>query len=198
MMTEPAKPNQQQPPAKQSPEPRRGFLAGLMAIVIGGLVGLVPLASGLWALVSPLRRKENDATGFVKVTTLAAVPPDGVPRPFTVFADRQDAWNHYPGQPIGSVYLRRTAEDAPVEAYQATCPHAGCMVNFLPGEDRFQCPCHDSAFEPDGERINPASCPSPRPLDSLESEIRDTDGPSEVWVRYQEFRAGIPEKIAKA
>ena len=180
----------------EGPE-RRGFLTRALAVLIGGLVGAVPLASGIWSFIDPLRRKGQGRGDFVRVTTLDAVPPDGIPRQFTVFADRRDAWNYFPSQPVGSIFLRRTSPDGPIQAFSATCPHAGCLVSFFADKQRFQCPCHDSAFEPDGQRINPQSCPSPRDLDALETELRPPENPSEVWVRYQEFQAGTPEKIAK-
>ena len=40
-------------------------------------------------------------------------------------------------------------------------------------------------------RSSPGS-PAPRGLDELEVEIRNK---SEVWVKFRNFRAGVPEKI---
>jgi thiosulfate dehydrogenase [quinone] large subunit len=33
------------------------------------------------------------------------------------------------------------------KAFDAVCPHAGCTVAFVPGQDQFQCPCHGSVFD---------------------------------------------------
>lgn len=43
-------------------------------------------------------------------------------------------------------------------AYDATCPHQGCEVNFVSASDGFSCPCHGSRFDAHGEVLNgPAS-----------------------------------------
>ena len=55
----------------------------------------------------------------------------------------------------------------------------------------YLCPCHNSTFALDG-KISSAGSPSPRGLDELEVEIRND---SEVWVKFQNYRAGVPEKI---
>ena len=54
---------------------RRSFLVRFSAAIIGGFVGLVPLASGLTVLLDPLRRKKKSE--FVKVATLDSVPGAG-------------------------------------------------------------------------------------------------------------------------
>jgi rieske iron-sulfur protein len=61
--------------------------------------------------------------------------------------------------------LARSA--ANVVAYSAVCTHTGCDVADWDDETlRFQCPCHDSQFDPaDGARV--VGGPAPRPLPSL-------------------------------
>jgi len=181
-------------------EGRRSFFASVMAVIIGGIVTIFPFAAGLLVLFDPLRR-QGSGGGFVRVATLAELPANGAPRAFPVIADRVDAWNKFASEPVGMVFLRRPSGEgdaAKVEALNAQCPHAGCFVDFLGGEGKFQCPCHDSAFEPNGTRRDPAHCPSPRDLDTLAVELRSVDGQQEVWVQFQNFRAGTPEKIADA
>jgi len=51
---------------------------------------LVPMAAGLMVLIDPLRRKSG-ASGAIKITTLEALPDDGVPRRFPVIAAKTDA-----------------------------------------------------------------------------------------------------------
>lgn len=169
---------------------RRGFLVRGLALAVSGLISLVPAAAGLVAFLDPLFRRGRGARE-VPVAPVAAVPDDGVPRQFPVIADRQDAWNYFPAQPIGAVFLRRIPGTEQVQALNATCPHAGCMVAYQPAADSFRCPCHSSRFKPDGSRILP--CVSPRDLDSLETEVRD----GVVWVKYQDFYTGKAQKIAR-
>ena len=167
---------------------RRGFLKRLSAIIIGGIVGVVPLLSGLAVLFDPLRRKSATATG-IHVASLNAIPEDGTPRKFTVLASRTDAWNKSPQTPIGAVYLRRTGPKT-VQAFNVVCPHAGCFVEFQAAQKSYYCPCHRSAFAPNGA-IASAS-PAKRGLDELEVEIKND---AEVWVKFQNFLAGTSEKI---
>ena len=171
------------------PPQRRGFLKRFAAGVIGVVVGIVPLLSGIAVLFDPLRRKAARGEP-VFVAPLGAIPEDGTPRKFTILASRTDAWNKSPQTPVGAVYLRRTGPKT-VSAFNVVCPHAGCFVEFMAARNGYFCPCHDSTFALDGKISTPSS-PAPRPLDSLDVEIRKEN---EVWVKFQNFRAGVHEKI---
>lgn len=50
---------------------------------------------------------------------------------------------------------RGTAEtDASFKALGSTCPHLGCQVHWEPQQQRFFCPCHNGAFNPEGIAIS--------------------------------------------
>ena len=168
---------------------RRGFLKRLAAGALSVLSLLAPVGAGIAVLFDPLRRKGGSANA-VQVTTLQALPEDGIPRKFAVIASRVDAWNKSAATPIGAVYLRRE-KGKPVQALNVVCPHAGCFVDFRVNDRNFLCPCHNSTFAIDG-KINDPKSPSPRALDELEVEVRNN---SEVWVKFQNYRAGISKKI---
>jgi glycine/D-amino acid oxidase-like deaminating enzyme/nitrite reductase/ring-hydroxylating ferredoxin subunit len=52
------------------------------------------------------------------------------------------------------------AEDGSVHASAAVCTHAGCLVRWNKLERSWDCPCHGSRFQPDGEVISgPARAP---------------------------------------
>ena len=177
--------------SEPSPNPeRRDFLKQAGSIAIGTAIGLPPVVAGLCTVLDPLGRK-GGASQFIHVTSLNALPEDGTPRQFPVVADRQDAWNKFPQVRVGAIYLRRIAA-ATVHAINVVCPHAGCFVNFSPESKHYLCPCHKSTFGMDGKIKDPAS-PSPRGLDVLDVELRNG---TEVWVRFQNFRAGVAEKVA--
>jgi Rieske Fe-S protein len=177
------------------PEPRRGFVKQVLAVVIGGLVGLVPAVVGLATFVNPLRKsvKEkqrpagSDAEGFYRVAALSSLSE--VPQAFKIIADRKDAWNVYPRDSIGAVYLQRLGAEE-VRAFNVSCPHAGCSVSFRPASHEYHCPCHNSTFAMDGKR-DPNS-PSPRNLDDLPIKVVNGD----VFVKFQKFKAGTDEKKA--
>jgi Rieske Fe-S protein len=168
---------------------RRAFLKKTLAAVIGTFVGSFSVASGLAVFLDPLRRRSS-TSGAVRVTTLDALPIDGVPRVFRVITDRVDAWTKSPQVPVGAVYLRRTGEKR-VEALNAVCPHAGGFIDYLSGSNCFMCPLHNSTFAIDG-KIRDRRSPAPRGMDALEVEIRNTN---EVWVKFQNFQAGCAGKV---
>ncbi len=167
---------------------RRPFLKRVLALLLGAIAFLPPLAAGVSAFLHPLRRGAGAGT-LLRVTTLAALPEDGTPRRFPVLASRHNAWTRSPNEPLGAVFLRRTGPET-VEALHAVCPHAGCQVVFASETRDFQCPCHKSSFDLAG-RISQANSPSPRDMDTLELEIRDR----EIWIRFQNFRSGSVRKI---
>jgi Rieske Fe-S protein len=171
------------------PPTRRGFLKQACAAILGGIAGVVPLISGLIVFLDPLRRK-SQASEFLSVASLNALPEDGSPRKFSVVASRTDAWNKSPRTPIGAVYLRRAAGAKTVQALNVVCPHAGCFVDYNPDAKGYHCPCHDSTFALTGQISSPSS-PAPRGLDELEVEIRNEN---EVWVKFQNFQAGQAKK----
>jgi Rieske Fe-S protein len=171
------------------PEPeRRNFFKKVLAVTVGFIVLAVPAAAGVMVLFDPLRRKGSSAE-FLPVTNLDALPDDDVPRPFQVVADRRDAWNMYPAQRIGAVYLRRSKDK--ITAFNTVCPHLGCFVDTAP-DGTFKCPCHNSNFGKDGS-LTPGSV-SPRGLDELEVDQAALKQ-GIVKVRFQNFQAGTHAKI---
>lgn len=184
------------PPESPDTEPqsRRRFGTELAAALTGALVVLVPLVSGVTFLLHPLLRRRKAATGgdagntFVKVGTTAGLTPGGPPQLYKVRGGKQDAWTRYPETDLGAVYVRQL-EDGSLSCFNARCPHLGCSVNFKSGTSAFVCPCHDSSFSLDGERSNDIP---PRDMDPLTVEIRNDN---EVWVKFQNFRAGTSERV---
>ena len=174
-------------------KPRRNFLARVAAGIVGGLCGLVPMLAGLTFLANPvLRSGDGSSSGnegsFVPLGIGPdAIPDDGTPVSVKVLADRTDAWNVYPNEPIGSVWLRRNSSGK-IVVFNTVCPHLGCFVDYRPGNADFFCPCHTSTFDLDGSRVNQIP---PRGMDKLEVEERA----GELWVRFQNFRGATAEKI---
>ena len=175
--------------ADQPPTPdRRSFLSKTAAILIGGVITIVAPIAGLFPILDPLRRS-GDKRKMVRVASLAAVPENGEPRKFAIVDTLVDAWNRTENVPVGSVYVQRTADNQ-VRVLQSVCPHLGCSVGYNASTHGYFCPCHKSSFALDGSIADPKS-PSPRAMDALDAEIRD----GEVWVQYQNFRKGSPDKI---
>jgi menaquinol-cytochrome c reductase iron-sulfur subunit len=185
-------------PHAEDGDDRRGFVKRVAAGIVGALCVVIPGGAALRVFLAPLWRRGGDAA-FVPVATLAALPADGVPRMFKIVADRTDAWNRYPQEPIGTVFLRRTAEKPnEVIAFNAVCPHLGCMVGYQAAQTKFYCPCHQSSFTPEGGLIPPSA--AARGLDTLEVKLDPAAGGDEarVLVKFQNFRSGIHEKVVKS
>ena len=170
---------------------RRGFLTKTAAVLCGGAACAAPIALGAAAFCQPLRLK-GQAGQFMRLTSMDILPADGSPRKFPVIASRSDAWNRFPDEPVGAVFLRRLG-NGQVEALQVVCPHAGCHVDFDPKSNEFFCPCHAARFDLSGKRLDAAHSPSPRDLDALQAEVRNG---GEVWVKFENFRTGTPQKTA--
>jgi menaquinol-cytochrome c reductase iron-sulfur subunit len=168
---------------------RRSFVKKLLAVLAGALAAVAPGVAGLIVFFDPLRRKST-SRGMVHVTSLNALPDDGAPRKFSVIASYTDAWNKMPDVPIGAIYLRRKPDQS-VQAFNVICPHLGCFVDYIAQRKGFFCPCHNSSFAVDGQIDLPGS-PSPRGLDELTVEIRNG---KEIWVKFQNFRTGVHDKI---
>ncbi len=187
------------PPGKAA-EGRRGFLAQALALVGGTVALLGPAAVGIVAALNPLRQKAAGGR-FIRLAWLDMLPADGTPRRFPVIADRTDAWNRFPNEPIGAVYLRRAGKQK-VEAVNVLCPHAGCPIQYHDGDeqdankrDRFACPCHSAVFELTGKRISGQTSDCPRDLDTLQVKIENG---TQVWVKFEDFEPGVARKVAKA
>ncbi len=126
--------------ATPSDLPRRDFLKlawGTLATATGlglGYIGLRFLGS---------RVGEGDFGGPVTAGRVDDFPP-GTVTPVS----------------SGQFYLVR-GEDGGFLALYRKCTHLDCVVLWEEAEGRFQCPCHGSVFQPDGDVLNP---PAPRPL----------------------------------
>ena len=166
---------------------RRGFIK-FLCFVIGGIVSAVPFGAGIWAYINPLTREKGvDGDGFLKITSLDAIPDDGTPAKFSVIADKEDAWNKFKNISVGAIYLRKEA--GKVKALHTVCPHLGCFIDYRATKSDFFCPCHNSNFKLDGSIVSGVS---PRPMDPLEIEIRNK---VEVWVKFQNFQPGHDHPI---
>ncbi|MBC8325131.1 MAG: Rieske 2Fe-2S domain-containing protein [Verrucomicrobia subdivision 3 bacterium] len=167
---------------------RRQFIKGA-SCVIGAAIGAVPMAAGVRVALSPLMDKEAAEGGaMIRLGDLGGLET-GVPMKFAIVADKSDKWTRYKDVPVGAVYLLKNEKDE-VTAFNTVCPHLGCFVDYRKEESDFFCPCHDSNFALDGKLKNGVS---PRGMDTLDVELRNT---SEVWVKFQRFKANSKDKIA--
>ena len=165
---------------------RRTFLARATA-ALSALAGAVAVVPGLGLLLAPLRKPAAQGPRRpIRVAGQHDVGPDKPVR-VTAVGERQDAWLRLDRVSLGSCWLVRLGESAPVRAFSTVCPHLGCGVDYDEPTRTFACPCHGSSFSLDGRRL---SGPSPRGLDELEVT---TDG-EDLLVQVQRFRSGTATK----
>jgi Rieske Fe-S protein len=170
--------------------PRRDFLKSAACVALGTCALAAPVGAVIVVLTHPL--KSRGIPMAVKLTSLGSLPLNGPPKFFQVVTERRDAWTKFPANAIGAAFLRRVGESE-VIAFNASCPHLGCAVEFRKERDAFYCPCHDSEFQKTGEVRGKS--PSLRGLDTLRVEIREG---GEVWVYFENFKTGIAEKVSLA
>jgi len=132
---------------------------------------------------------EKDEDGFVNLkVAVDALPADGTPQAVKVHDDKVDAWNKFLNVEVGTVWLLRN-EQGGVTAFNTVCPHLGCSVDYRQSNDDFYCPCHQSAFDLKGSKLNQIP---PRSMDQLKVKVKDGKN---VWLKFQNFRGATTEKI---
>jgi Rieske Fe-S protein len=166
---------------------RRGFMGAMVALG-SAAIGVALAVPGVGYVLDPiLRRTGSGGRGWRRVADLGAVPAD-VPVAVPIIGEQRDAWTRHPRSKLGTVYLRRKG-DREVLALTAECPHLGCSVGFDTERARFQCPCHESAFDLEGRKLGG---PSPRGMDELEARV-SADG--KVEVRFVRYRTQKSDKV---
>lgn len=154
-----------------------GIGAGISAVLIG-----VPVVR---AFITPaLTAPPKD--DWLKVTDDIALLDVGTPIRLNVVVTEQDAWIE--SRAVKTVWLF-TEDGEKFKAYSGRCTHLGCGFVYDKDANDFTCPCHKGHFDIKTGKV--LAGPPPRPLDELEVDIRD----SAVFVKYKEYRLGVPEQI---
>lgn len=122
---------------------RRSFTRNAALAAVG--IVTAQITGGFVYLLWP---NQTGAFGGVVSVPAANVPGDVGAEPF----------RYAPGQ----FFLVRT--DNGLKALWWKCPHLGCTVPWIDGEELFICPCHGSVYAYDGDRI---SGPAPYGLDAM-------------------------------
>ena len=172
---------------------RRGFFGLLFGLVGAAIAFAAPIYAAVRSVIFPLE-KEGIGGKFYYLTTEDQL--NETPQRFPIIDDVVDAWVTVPRQTIGNVYVRKTVTNE-ILAWQALCPHAGCVLGVKTTENPktnnsellFACPCHTAHFDLSGNLLDEKP-DSPRDMDSLETKTED----GKVYVKFQNFQFGVSTK----
>lgn len=166
---------------------RRKFLK-IATCAVGGGIGAVVAVPAVRYLLHPVgERVVSAGTDPIDVGHVRQLSVGGPPVRVRVVAPTlRDGWASASDVPLGSAWLRRT-EEKRIAALSAVCPHLGCSIGF--DGKLFRCPCHESAFDPTGKRLDG---PAERDLDTLDAAIGDDGRIRLVW---KNFRVGGSDKV---
>lgn len=132
---------------------RRRFLDVLLG---GGIVAwLGTVVYPLYSYLKPPPSREPQATS-VKVGLLSEVPVNSA----KIFK-----FGSKPG-----ILIRTPQGD--LRAFQATCSHLDCTVQYKPDWKLIWCACHNGRYNLDGINI---SGPPPRPLSEYQVHVKDDE-----------------------
>lgn len=148
--------------------------------ILGGLVVSAGSSAGF---VHYLVRHQAVAEETVDLGPVAGLPV-GEFQKRTAVVTEHGTW--FTGPVEKTLWVRRNPDESYL-VFTGTCPHMNCEVNLLP-EGTFQCPCHDSHFDGEGQVLQP---PAPRAMDRLEYSVTP-DG--NLSVQFRNFRKGVEDK----
>ena len=81
----------------------------------------------------------------------------------------------YPTERDSAILIRSAG--GVYHAYGQKCTHLSCPVYYSPNHQRLECPCHEGAFDAATGKV--LYGPPPRPLDTIEVELRG----GQVWAK---------------
>lgn len=122
---------------------RRFFLTVLLAAV-----GTALAAAGSWSVLRFLSPRRGVGPGETVAVNRSLVEVGGA------------HFFQFRGRP--AVVLQR--EPGVFSAFSAVCTHLGCVVQWLPEQGEFLCPCHAGRFSADGQVL---AGPPPTPLETM-------------------------------
>jgi len=143
---------------------RKDFL-GLATWAVGGLISLAMGIPAIAYIVGPALQ-DSSTEDWVRLGSTAKVEL-GIPTLFKTKIVRQTGW--IVDERELSVYIL-SDNGRDYQAMSNICTHLGCRVRWVSDQEQFYCPCHNAAFDKDGEV---ADGPPPRPLDQFEVRVEN-------------------------
>ena len=137
-----------------------------MAILaIGGVISFAIGIPAVAYILGPALRKAN-AQNWIPLGAVSKVEL-GVPTLFKTKIEQTAGWITNE-QELTFYVLTDNGRD--FIAMSNVCTHLGCRVRWVEDQDQFFCPCHNAAFDKQGEVV---SGPPPKPLDKFEVKVEN-------------------------
>ena len=166
---------------------RRAFLARVTA-TLGALASAAAVVPGLGLLLAPLRKLTvREPAALVRVASEHEVRPDK-PLRVTAVGEHQDAWLRLDHVALGSCWLVRADEAAPVRAFSTVCPHLGCGVDYDDNSAQVRLPLPRLLLRP----VRAAACRARRRAASTSWTSRPRG--ASCGCAMQRFRTGTSSK----
>lgn len=147
--------------AVENQENRRGFLTASIIGMMGAISAALGIPALGYLLVPGRDKREQKWVEAADLTKLMVNQPEQV-----IFQRvRRDGWKLVTEK--AAAWVVKTPEEK-VVAFSPVCTHLGCAVSWNSGDKQFACPCHTSAFSPDGKVL---SGPAPRSLDRFDVRV---------------------------
>jgi Rieske Fe-S protein len=136
---------------------------GIATGAIGGLISAALAVPAIAYILGPALERD-EAEDWIQLGTTSKVEL-GTPTLFKARIERQTGWIVNETE-LTFYVLTENGRD--YIAMSNTCTHLGCRVRWIEDQQQFFCPCHNAAFDKDGEVL---SGPPPRPLDRYEVKV---------------------------
>ncbi|KPK13606.1 MAG: hypothetical protein AMJ56_01550 [Anaerolineae bacterium SG8_19] len=139
-----------------------------MGIATGAIGGFITVAIAFPAIAYILAPalKRDEAEEWIRLGSASKVEL-GTPTLFKATIERQTGWIVTETE---LTFYVLTDNGRDYVAMSNTCTHLGCRVRWIEDQQQFFCPCHNAAFDKEGEVL---SGPPPRPLDRYTVKVED-------------------------
>ncbi len=143
---------------------RRSFLE-IATWAIGGLISAGMAIPAVAYIIGPALISDR-ATNWQLLGSIDKVEL-GNPTLFKVKVERKSGWI-VDVEELSLYAYTENGRDFVVMSN--VCTHLGCRVRWISDQNQFFCPCHNAAFDKEG---NVESGPPPRPLNRYEVKVED-------------------------